>query len=136
MANKYITSDPSDYSNTRIPSLSTISPNGTASIAYDNTDKAKAIAETFFPPPPEMSTIPASVYPEPTKPQGIFTHKDIHRAINKLKPHKAPGVNGIRNVVLQKCANTIIDYIYYIYWAIPEFSKYPQRWLIILTIIL
>ena len=85
-----------------------------------------ALAKTFFPPPPTTPVIPASAYPEPTKPYGIFTHNDIWCAISKLKPFKAPSVNGIQNVVLQKCANVILDYIYYIYRAILELGEYPQ----------
>ena len=56
--------------------------------------------------------------------------------ICKLKPYKAPGLDGIQNVVLQKCIDTIIDHLYYLFRAILEFDSYPSRWRKSLTIVL
>ena len=56
--------------------------------------------------------------------------------IKKLKPFKAPGVDGIQNIVIQKCAKTIIDHLYFIFCAILELDTYPCQWLTILTIVL
>ena len=134
--NKYITSEPSDYSNARIPSLKTKDPNDHDTMASENTAKAKALADTFFPPPPDTPVIPATVYPEPLKVKGIFTRDNIHRAIKKLKLYKASGSNKIQHIVLQKCTKTLIEHLYYIFWVILELDTYPSRWLIILTIIL
>ena len=94
------------------------------------------MAEAFFPPPPVESIIPDCAYLEPLKARGFFSREDIHSAIKKLKPYKAPGKDGIQNVVTQKCVKTIIDYLYYIYKAVLELDEYPSRWLTILTIVL
>jgi hypothetical protein len=50
LANKYISSEPSDYSNTRIPALH-ILVNGLPDLAEDNDKKVEALAKSFFPPP-------------------------------------------------------------------------------------
>ena len=94
------------------------------------------LAEAFFPPPPVESIIPDCAYPEPLKARGFFSREDIHSAIKKLKSYKAPGKDGIQNVIIQKCVDTIIDYLYYIYRAVLELDEYPSHWLIILTIVL
>ena len=47
-----------------------------------------------------------------------------------------PGVDGIQNVVLQKCTGTITDHLYYLFWAILEHNTYPDHWLVILTVVL
>lgn len=79
--NKYITSEPSNYLNARIPSLKTKDPNGHDILVSENTAKAKALADTFFPPPPDTPIIPAMAYPESLKAKGIFTRDNICRAI-------------------------------------------------------
>ena len=49
LANKYISSEPSDYSNARIPALH-ISVNGLPDLAEDNDKKVEALAKLFCPP--------------------------------------------------------------------------------------
>ena len=135
-ANKYINSDPSDYSSTRIPPLKYRDEHQQEVTATENSNKADALAETFFPPPPTQPIIPDSVYPKPLKARGIFSRDNIRAAIKTLKAFKAPGEDGIQNVVLQRCVDTIIDHLYYIYRAVLELDAYPSRWLLILTIVL
>ena len=55
IANKYISNEPTDYSNARIPSLHTVTNNNLPSTADDNASKAAALAESFFPPLPTFS---------------------------------------------------------------------------------
>ena len=135
-ANKYVNSDPSDYSSARIPPLKTRNESQQDSLATENMAKAEALAETFFPPPPRKCIIPDMAYPRPLKAKGTFTRDDIRAAVQKLQPYKAPGEDGIQNIVIQKCIETIIDHLYYIYRAVLELDAYPSRWLIILTIVL
>ena len=134
--NKYLNSEPSDYSSTWIPPLKTTNLQQHEELATENSAKAEALAEVFFPPPPVESIIPDCTYPEPLKARGFFSREDIRSAIKKLKSYKAPGKDGIQNVVIQKCVDTIIDYLYYIYRAVLELDEYPSHWLIILTIVL
>ena len=90
----------------------------------------------FFPPPPAKTIIPDYVYPEPLKVWGYFSREDIHKVIKKLKAYKAPGEDGIQNIVIQECVDMIINYLYYIYRAVLKLNEYPSHWLIVLTIIL
>ena len=105
-------------------------------LATENSNKAVALADSFFPPPPDTPIIPNTTYPEPLQAKGIFSRKDICAAIKKLKVFKASGKDGIQNIILQKCVDTIIDHLYYIYRAILKLVEYPSCWLIILTIVL
>ena len=135
-ANKYLNSKPSDYSSTQIPPLKTTNHQEQEGLATENAAKAETLADMIFPPPPARTIIPDYAYPELLKVQGYFSREDIHKAIKKLKAYKAPGKDGIQNVIIQECVNTIINYLYYIYRAVLELNEYPLCWLIILTIIL
>ena len=136
IANKYATNPPSNYANVRIPLLQSSSPNRPNYVANTNLEKVKELSSTFFPPPPVSISIPATAYPEPLKNYSYFSHEDIRKTIHRLKPHKALGLDRIQNVVLQKCVNTIIDHLYYLFHAILELGVYPSRWLVLLTIVL
>ena len=119
IANKYMTSPHSDFSNVRMPALK-FTCDGTNLSAIINTNKVEALASTFFPPPL------ATTYPKPFETQGYFTRNNIHNTIKKLKPFKAPEADGIQNIVIQKCTETIIDHLYFIFHAILELDTYPH----------
>src|ERR1700691_860081 len=53
-----------------------------------------------------------------------------------LSPYKALGGDGILNVVLIKCVDTLIDHIFYIYRAVFELKVYHPAWLESLTLVL
>lgn len=136
MANKYINGEPTDFSNARIPDLQTLDPtDNSPSTIVNNVDKAKVLAETFLP-PPTLPIIPITAYPEPLLARGTFTRNDIHNTIKKFKPNTAPGPDGIKNLVLQQCVDTIINHLYYIFCAILKLNSYPTHWLNILAIVL
>jgi hypothetical protein len=136
IANKYVTSEPSDYSSARVPSLKT-SLNGIPTTAATNTEKAAALAQSFFPPPPLTSSVPAdTVYPPPLPGIKLFSRRRIKRAVRLLKPHKAPGPDGIPNVILTKCIDVLIDHLYYIFKAVLELDVYHERWLQSITLVL
>ena len=105
-------------------------------LAMENTAKATALANSFFPPPPTTPIIPDTVYPKPLKAQGTFTRHDIRSAICKLKPYKAPGIDGILNILLKECTEALINNLYYIYKAVFNLDAYPSHWLVILTVVL
>ena len=54
ITSKYISNEPTDYSNMRVPSFCTTT-NNLPSTADDNPSKAAALAESFFLPPPAFS---------------------------------------------------------------------------------
>ena len=136
ITNKYISNEPTDYSNARVPSLCTTT-NNLPSTADDNSDKAAALAESFPPPPPTFSHVPPNViYPPPLKGIRFFSRAHICQVISLLSPYKAPGPDQIPNVVLMKCCDNIIDHLFYIFRAIIELNVYHLQWLESTTLVL
>ena len=84
----------------------------TANKYITNEGKAKALAEVFFPPKPTTSSVPQEYsYTDPLPSPPPITEEQIHMHIAKLWPYKAPGPDGIPNIVLQKLANLIVPYL-------------------------
>lgn len=136
IANKYITDEPNDYSSARIPSLITTT-NGLQSLAESNSDKDKALAQSFFPPPPPTSHVPPNqIYPTPLPGIKFFSRDRIREAVRGLSPYKAPGISKIQNVVLTKCIDALMDHLYYIFRAIFKLGIYPPSWLESVTVVL
>ena len=137
-ANKYLKNPVGDGGMPRIPTLKTKNKEGVESEVNDNNDKAKLFAKTFFPTPPENpegEEIPQN-YPEPLQDPPLPDKTQIERAIRKLKPYKAPGPDGIPNIVLQKCYDIIADHLLYIYRAILELEDYYTPWKEFTTVVL
>ena len=136
IANKYISNEPSDYSNARIPPLRT-TINGLQDIAESNEDKVKALAESFFPPPPLISHVPPDHnYPAPLRGPRFFSRSRIRQVISTLSPYKAPGPDKIPNVVLMKCVDALIDHLFFIFRAVLELKVYHPRWRESTTVVL
>lgn len=135
LANKYVINEPTDFACDRVPDLKT-TMGDILTTAVTNSEKAEALAESFFPPPPPSPSIPDSVYPKPLPGILFFTRARIRAAITTLKPHKAPGPNGIPNIVLKQCAEILVDHLFYIYRAVLELDVYHDSWLISTTLVL
>ena len=122
---------------TRIPTLHTESQNGETRTARSNEEKARVIADSFFPPPPANTSVPRDYrYPKPVAYKPKFTREQIRRVIGKLSPYKAPGPDGIPNVVFKKCADVLLDHLYYIYNATLQNDFYFPAWLESLTAVI
>jgi ribonuclease HI len=135
-ANSYVSSEPSDFSSARIPSLKT-STNDLPSIATSNTDKIAALSNSFFPPPPAQASVPVNfVYPQPLPGIKFFTKERIKQTVRQLKPFKTPGPDGIPNIILSKSIDVLIDHLFYIYRAVFELDVYHDRWLTSSTLVL
>jgi hypothetical protein len=66
-ANKYLTSEPADYSRACIPPLRS-NTDGVPGLTEDNISKAAELAKSFFPPPPETSSVLVDFnYPKPLR---------------------------------------------------------------------
>lgn len=133
-AHKVVNGEPTNGGATQIPTL--ISPDTGHEVASNNS-KSKALFKIFFPVVtvdeqdlPEMEHLPPAFNVEE------ITDKKISHAIHRLKPFKAPGLNGIQNVVLMCCADLIIPFLGPIYRATFELKVYPERWKTSTTIIL
>jgi len=136
-ANKIITDLPSDYAHALIPSLKSTQPNGRQLVATSNQAKSEVLAHSFFPPsPPIPSILTNTVYPEPLTAPRAFTRAQIKRKVQSLSPHKAPGPDKIPNVVLIKCIDLLLDYLYFIFRSILEHETYYKGWLKSTTVVL
>jgi len=135
-ANKYATDPLSDGGKSRIPTLISSDNHGNPTRTTNNAEKTEALARAFFPLPPPNPTIPHSCYPRPANIFRHFTRAQIKMATSKLSAYKAPGPDGIPNVVLKKSVDTIADHLYYIFRAIFELEVYPEEWRESITIVL
>ncbi|KAJ3739880.1 hypothetical protein DFH05DRAFT_1376223, partial [Lentinula detonsa] len=122
---------------TVIPTLKIIDTNNTVTrTAETNEDKAQLLAKTFFPAPPPNYNLERNPcrnqLPNPPK----ITQERIIKTYQKLKPYKAPGPDGIPNVILKKYAGMLAPYMSEIYNAIGDLKIYPRDWLTSTTIVL
>ena len=134
-AHKYTSSPATDGGKSRIPVLKTIG-NGQEVTATTNKEKSRLLAKTFFPPRPLDDTPLQFVYPKPIRDTNPISREHIKRQLAKLKPYKAPGPDGIPNIVLTKCANIITDRLFFIYKAILELNVYYEPWRTSTTVVL
>ena len=122
---------------TRVPTLYTKGQNGEDISGRSNEDKARIIANSFFPPPPPTSSVlPNYQYPRPVAYKARFTEEQISRMISKLSPYKTPGLDSIPNIVFKRCAGTLIDHLYHIYNASLQNGYYFPSWLESLTAVI
>src|ERR1700678_198148 len=136
-ANKFIREPVGDGGSPRIPTLKVKSQEGVEILVNDNEEKARIFARLFFPPaPPIQENYDQFEYPEPLPDPPRITVGQIRRLIAKLSPHKAPGPDGIPNIVLQKCVDIIISRLIRIYRAIMDFNLNYGPWKEFTTVVL
>ena len=125
-----------DGGKARIPTLKHI-VEGQETFARTNDDKSTALAKGFFPPKPEEDhTLTGYEYPRQCEPAGKITAEQIQNQIRKLKPFKAPGPDGIPNIVLMKCAQQLTDRLLRIYEATFEHNLFFEPWKHFTTVVL
>jgi hypothetical protein len=137
-ANKYIKSPVGDGGISRIPTIRTRNAEGIETAANDNEEKARIFAKTFFPPPPNgpALNVEQDDYPDPLQDPPLPTKQQIEKTIRRLPSYKAPGPDGIPNIVLQKCFDLIADHLLYIYQAILTLERFYDPWREFTTIVL
>jgi ribonuclease HI len=137
MAHKYISAPAGDGGKTRIPNLTVQGPEGKR-MHSTNQDKGKALAKTFFPKKPQQENASQEEEEEPTPvcKANPISKEQIQKHIARLKPFKAPGPDGIPNIVLIKCSDILVDRLWRIYLAIVERSLYFAPWKTFTTIVL
>ena len=120
-----------------MPTLAYPSQADATRTAVTNEDKSEALARALFPPPPATPGVPTTCYPKPADDFfSFFSHQQIRLAATKLAPFKAPGPDGVPNVVLKQCAETLIDHLYFLFRAIFELDTYPEQWKASITVVL
>ena len=134
-AHKYTSSPAGDGGKSRILVLKA-EHDGQEVAATSNEEKSKMLAKTFFPPRPSDDMPIQFAYPKPICDFDPVSREQIRRQLNKLKPYKAPGPDGIPNIVLTKCTNVLVDRLYYIYKAILELGVYYEPWRTSTTVVL
>ena len=102
-AHRYTTSPAGDSGKCRIPVLK-VNKDGHESTAMTNSEKATMLAKSFFPPRPPTDSPIHFVYLKSACDFNPITKEQIRRQLARLKPYKAPGPDGIPNIVLTKCA--------------------------------
>jgi len=75
-------------------------------------------------------------YPKACKGVGKITREEIHEQLRKTKPFKAPGPDGIPNIVLSNSADLIMDRLFYIYKAMLERGLQYAPWKVSITVVL
>ena len=94
-----------------------------------NSDKGCLLARGFFPakPPPD-GLMASSAYPPECERAGTISEEQIKQQLRKLKPYKAPGPDGIPNIILTKCADLITPRLRHIYTALLEKKLSYKPW--------
>jgi len=103
----------------------------------DNEEKSRALYETFFPCPPAdpQADLPTD-YPDPICEFTPITDNQVHRAIRRLAPFKAPGPNGICNIVFIRCADQLVPWMGSLFQATFSLVIFPNKWLTSKTVVI
>jgi len=135
-AHQTISAPPMDRGKVKIPKLQ--HKVGEADmVANTNDEKSAALAKCFFPAkPPEEEQQVKEKYPKACKGVGRITREQIRDQLRKTKLYKAPGPDGIPNIVLSNCADLIVDRLYFIYEATLERGLFYRPWKISMMVIL
>jgi len=105
--------------------------------ANTNSDKGRVLAKVFFPEkPPADAALENCTYPDQCESKGSITTEQIKAQLKKLKPFKAPGPDGILNVVLSKSADLIVARMLPIYKAMLDKSLIYKPWKEFTTVVL
>ncbi|PPQ78944.1 hypothetical protein CVT25_002395, partial [Psilocybe cyanescens] len=136
-ANRYISTPATDGGKSRIPTLKQKTETGQTKELTTNEDKAGALATAFFPPKPDISTVPNNYeYPNPLPPPPTVTLSRIRDHIARLSPYKACGPDHIPNVVLQQSVELIEEHLLQIYRATFTLNAYVDSWREFTTVVL
>ena len=138
IANRYISKDGTDGGKTRIPTLTLhlSEPDQPTTVAMTNEEKSMMLSTLMFPARPENVTLQEESYDEPLPNPWIITESQIRCHISQLSPYKAPGPDGIPNIMLKKCAKLILPYLLQIFRAVLSLNIYPDQWREIETCVL
>jgi exonuclease III len=129
-AEKIVTRPYGDGGAARMPDLVVRDAEGNEQTISTNTDKSTTLREVFFPPAPTRDSTSADDDEEPEPIAGFrrITDSQIRRAIERLEPHKAPGPDGIPNVILKKNLDILLPHLRHIFNAVLTHGFYHQSW--------
>lgn len=135
--NRYLKNPLGDGGKPRTPTLKTKDENGTIKEISTNEDKAKAFNKVFFPPKPDISTVPEDFqYPPPLPDPSPITREQIRKHVISLSPYKASGPDNIPNIVLQKSLDHIEIHLIHLFRSILRLGAYIDEWKEFTTVVL
>lgn len=115
---------------TVIPTLKTLNEDGSvASTAITNEEKATLLASVFFPKAPPNAELNRNPCRNPLPDPPPFTEERIIKKLQSLSPYKAPGSDGIPNVVLGKCADLLSPYLVHLFNSFDKLKAFVEAWL-------
>ncbi|PPR05017.1 hypothetical protein CVT24_010210 [Panaeolus cyanescens] len=138
VANGYIRAPVGDAGRVRMPTLRT-NENGTEVALDTNESKAEKLAQVFFPMRPrddEQAAPPLHAYPPSLQPSLPLTAERVANQIRRTSPLKAPGPDGIPNLVFQKCTDTLSPILAQIFNAAIRLGRYHHSWKVSITCVL
>jgi hypothetical protein len=104
--------------------------------ASTNEEKSTALAKGFFPAKPQEEPQIAENYPRACKGVGKVTKHQIRAQLKSIKPYKAPGPDRIPNIILSKCADLIVDRLFYIFEAMLKRKLFYKPWKVSTMVVL
>jgi len=135
-AHRLVSSSGSDGGKTGIPVLA-YKDGDKACTASTNHEKGRVLARSFFPAKPcSDSSLSGYKYPKACLHAGKVMQEQIRAQLKKLKPYKAPGPDSIPNIVLTRCADELVERLFYIYQAMLEKSLMYKPWKEFNTVVL
>ena len=136
IAYKYLSNPGGNGGKTCIPTLHKTGPDRQDVQATTNEEKSEILAQALFPPPSTVSTVPTDhLYPEPAEKWMDITQEQLMQMINNLSPYKAPGPNGMANIIFQHC-KVLTDYLLPLFNTVINLRTYYDPWRESITIIL
>ena len=133
---KLISAPATDGGKSRIPTLKH-KVGGEDRVASNNGDKSTALAKCFFPLKLQQSNVQEDgKYPRQCERPKKITKEQILHHLKRLKPYKAPGPDGIPNIVLTKCMDLLAERLLHIFGAMLEWNLQYDPWKTFTTVVL
>ncbi|KLO14093.1 hypothetical protein SCHPADRAFT_827037, partial [Schizopora paradoxa] len=127
-----------DAGRARIPALKR-EVDGQSENVVENEEKSSLFFNKFFIPPadPAAASIPRRPkYPKPAFKLEAITDRQIDMAVRQLAPYKAPGPNGVPNVVFKKAREVLVPYLGRIFRASVALNHYIEEWKVTRTVVI
>lgn len=138
VASKIVQNEPSDGTGARILPLRTRNEKGEEKEHTTNSAKAEQLYRQFFKEKPKEKELEIPARPK-YKARFRFepiTKEHLRMQIDKLAPYKAPGPDGIPNILIKECKDVLIHHLLTLYRATFKLNWYPTRWKESVTVVI
>jgi ribonuclease HI len=100
-------------------------------------EKVETLRQSFFPPPhqADLSDIDGYHYPPAIECPDI-TLREIERAVRKASPNKAPGTDGIPNIILHQTTGILLPHLHKLFNACLNVGYFPAHFREAITVVL